>query len=273
MEENKVYIVPDIHCRSFYKPVLEVKDHPVVMLGDFMDPYRFEDEVSDEQGLENLKEIIDYARNNSNVVLLVGNHDASFVWSYLGWERTAHKYYDELHKLYRDNIDLFKPIHRINDTLFTHAGICNGWINIMNRAGYQLTEDNIEEFINSEFQKELENETAANKDWLWPSLKSPIFDVGRSRGGRAPYGGPFWADYYGDFYKPAGWQTYQIFSHTLTEVVGVIRPEIGGVCIDSRAIFEYNPKTHFIKPSEINTEETKKQIINHSWKGYTIKIS
>lgn len=71
---GKVYILPDIHCRSFYKPILEVKDSPVVFLGDYMDMYHFEDGLSDEQGLENLKEIIDYARNNSNVTLLAGNH-------------------------------------------------------------------------------------------------------------------------------------------------------------------------------------------------------
>lgn len=190
----------------------------------------------------------------------------------MGWERTPQKYYKELHELYRDNIDLFKPIHRINDTLFTHAGICSGWIINMNRDGYQLTENNIEEFINSEFQKELERETAESSNWLWPSLKSPIFEVGRSRGGRAPYGGPFWADYYDDFRKPAGWITYQIFSHTLTETVGIVRSQAGGACVDSRAIFEYDLETHLLKPSEINTEQTKRLITKRYLEGETLKL-
>lgn len=36
---NTIYIVPDVHCRSFYKPILQIKDKPIVFLGDYMDPY------------------------------------------------------------------------------------------------------------------------------------------------------------------------------------------------------------------------------------------
>lgn len=71
--ENKIYIVPDVHCRDFYKPVLNIKDKPVVFLGDYMDPYVYEG-FTDKHGIKNLQEIIDFARNNKNVTLLVGNH-------------------------------------------------------------------------------------------------------------------------------------------------------------------------------------------------------
>lgn len=37
--ENKIYIVPDVHCRNFYKPILRIQDEPVIFLGDYMDPY------------------------------------------------------------------------------------------------------------------------------------------------------------------------------------------------------------------------------------------
>ena len=37
---NNLIVVPDVHCRNFYKPVLEITDKPVVFLGDYMDPYR-----------------------------------------------------------------------------------------------------------------------------------------------------------------------------------------------------------------------------------------
>ena len=36
---DNIYIVPDVQCRSFYKPVLQIKDKPVIFLGDYMDPY------------------------------------------------------------------------------------------------------------------------------------------------------------------------------------------------------------------------------------------
>lgn len=41
-----------------------------------MDPYRYEG-TDDKDGIENLEEIIDHARNNKNITLLVGNHDCS----------------------------------------------------------------------------------------------------------------------------------------------------------------------------------------------------
>ena len=38
-----------------------------------MDPYYYEG-FHDENGIENLEEIFDFARNNKNVTLLLGNH-------------------------------------------------------------------------------------------------------------------------------------------------------------------------------------------------------
>ena len=34
---DKMLIVSDIHCRSFYKPILNVKDTPIIFMGDYMD--------------------------------------------------------------------------------------------------------------------------------------------------------------------------------------------------------------------------------------------
>ena len=92
---NKIYILPDIHARSFYKPILQVKDSPVIFLGDYMDPYGFE-ETSDEDGVANLEEIFEFAKKNKNVTLLAGNHDASFIWSYLGFERTSYGFFTNI---------------------------------------------------------------------------------------------------------------------------------------------------------------------------------
>jgi len=46
----------------------------------------------------------------------------------------------------------------------------------------------------------------------------------------------------------------------------------GLACIDSRAIFEYYPDTHLIKPSEINDEKTKAEIPEKAWEGDTIRL-
>lgn len=272
MENNRIWVIPDVHCRNFYKPILNIKDEQVVFLGDYMDSYYWEGN-SDKQGIDNLQEILEYAKNNKNVTLLFGNHDCSWMWSALGWERTSQKYYQELHKIYRDNVNLFSIAKRIGDTLFTHAGVCNGWINTMNNIfnhqnkNFQITQDNIVDYLTNEFLLELESDDVPNQHFMYSSLDSEIFCVGRSRGGRAPYGGPVWCDFYDDFNSPENWNLYQIFSHTQGEMTGLVRVNYNGACVDSRAIFEYYPEKHLIIPSQINDEKTKSEIYNSSWKG------
>ena len=272
----KIIVVSDEHCRSFYKPVLNVKDTPIIFMGDYMDPYYWEG-FDDEDGIEKLKEIIEFAKNNKNVILLTGNHDASWIWSPMGFERTSRKYYQELHKIYRDNINLFHPIHKVGDTIFTHAGINDGWIKVVNEilvnkgSTFQITEDNIVSYIENEWALELQNDEAPNQHFGYASLNSNIFDIGRSRGGDASYGGPFWSDLYSDWMNPEGWQCVQVFSHQQGEITGQLRTWNGGICVDCRAIFEYNPDTHLMKPSELNDENTKCEIPEYCWKGEIIK--
>ena len=275
---NKIYVIGDIHCRNFYKPILQVKDTPVVFLGDYMDKYWYEG-TTDVEGIENLKEIFSYARNNKNVILLAGNHDHNEIWSPLAAMRTSMEYYQELHKLYRDNIDLLHPIYKIKDTVFTHAGINRGWINTQNdifkREGrnFQLNQDNIIPYIENEWTLELQNDKVPNQHFLYPSMNSSIFDIGRSRGGEAMYAGPFWSDFYGDFFgHPDGFNFYQIVGHTQLEFTGSMGLGDGLACIDSRAIFEYDLDTHHIKPSEINDEKTKSEIQDYCWKGGFIQF-
>lgn len=260
--ENKIYIVPDVHCRDFYKPVLDIKDKPVIFLGDYMDPYVNEG-FTDKHGIKNLQEIIDFARNNKNVTLLVGNHDCSWIWDALRWERTSYLYYKELHQLYRDNIDLFTPCVRLGDILFTHAGISDGWIDHMNnmleykKSSLRLNQDNVVMYIDNEFRNELVREGSVHRGMSSPYLESPIFDVGAIRWGDSTYGGPFWNDIR-EYQDPEGWTIKQIFSHTQLEKTGSFVTKGNGTCTDSRAIFEYNLDNNTLSLwQEENSEEKK----------------
>lgn len=275
---NLALLVPDIHCRSFYKPVLQVTDKPVIFLGDYMDKYWWEG-TTDEEGIENLREIFDFARKNKNVILLAANHDVNFIWSPVAALRTEYEHYKELHKLYRDNIDLLHPIYKIKDTIFVHGGINSGWINIQNdwfeRTGrnFKLTKDTIIPYIENEWELELKHDKAPNNHFLNVSMDSPIFDIGKSRGGDAIYAGPFWSDYRYDYMgHPEGFDFYQIVGHTQMEFTGTIALDDGLACVDSRAIFEYDLDTHYIKPSDINDEETKAEIKDYCWKGGFIQF-
>ena len=196
----------------------------------------------------------------------------------MGFERTSQEYYKELHKIYRDNIDLFHPIYKIGDTIFSHAAICTGWINRLNsyfefkKSDFRITEENILSYIQNEWYLELKHDKAIPSGW-YSILESPIFDIGRSRGGDSAYGGPFWADLYADYWsRPFDWKNYMITGHQQQETTGSIFMDDGLACIDSRAIFEYNLETHFIVPSQLNDEETKAKIPDSAWKGKTIRF-
>lgn len=72
---DTIIICPDIHCRDFYKPILNIKNKSIVFLGDYLDPYNWEG-FSFENGLENLEEIIEFKKKFPNqVTLLFGNHE------------------------------------------------------------------------------------------------------------------------------------------------------------------------------------------------------
>lgn len=254
MDQNNIIIVPDVHCRDFYKPVLSVKDRPIIFLGDYMDPYSYEG-TNDHDGFANLEEIIDFAKTNPNVTLLCGNHDESWIWDALGFERTSYYWYHDLHTLYRENIQLFKPCLKVNNVLFTHAGVSAGWINTMNRifeineTNFTLNENNIVSYIGNEFEKELQRDGVLG-GFLNRDLESPIFCIGRYRGGYAPHGGPFWNDF-DEYRDPEGWNTIQIFSHSQREITGSIGNKGNGYCVDSRAIFEYDFENKKISPITI----------------------
>jgi hypothetical protein len=138
-------------------------------------------------------------------------------------------------------------------------------------SSFRITEESVIPYIENEFALELKNDTAPNQHFMYSSLNSPIFCIGRSRGGDDPYGGPFWADFeYDHWYRPDDWKCYQICGHQQGEHTGLVRTGDYIACLDSRAIFEYYPDTHFVKPSEINDEKTKAEIPEKAWKGATI---
>lgn len=255
MEQDKILICPDVHGRDFYKPLLNIKDKPIVFLGDYLDPYDYEG-ITDKHAIENFEEILDFAKSNDNVTLLLGNHDESYIWSFMTFERTSYIYYKELHKLYRDNIKLFKPCLKRDGLLFTHAGVSNGWINMVNRdfeldeSSFRLTQDNIDVYIGNEFEKELEFDTAVIH-FSNQYLRSPIFSIGYARWGDSPNGGPFWNDFNDEYWDPEGWNLIQIFGHTQREVTGTIGINGNGYCVDSRAIFEYDIKNKIVSKADI----------------------
>lgn len=126
-------IIPDIHGRAFWKKAVEAKeDEKIIFLGDYTDPYPHEG-IEPREGLRSLREVIEFKKFHSdNVVLLLGNHDLSYISNYLPKCRHDYENHDEIKRLISDNLELFDILHEetIGDSsvMFSHAGLLSDWL-------------------------------------------------------------------------------------------------------------------------------------------------
>lgn len=127
---SKIIIIGDIHGRGSWKTIIEKeKDATMfVFLGDYVSSH---DNISGEDQLKNLFEILEYKENNPDkVILLRGNHDMQ----HLGY------YWAECSGYFRDVEEVIsKPEVReryLRDTqwvyvkdniIFSHAGVTKRW--------------------------------------------------------------------------------------------------------------------------------------------------
>ena len=216
----KILVNGDIHGRDFWKePCNEIdKFDKLVFLGDYLDPYGFED-ITVRDAIENFKNIIDFAKNNMDkVVLLLGNHDMPYFSktykSFSMWHcRHAYDDYDEIAKIFEKNKNLFKIAHVEDDVLFTHAGCTSGWLKDVFTEQYKITSlDDLAFSLNNLLNTE-------------NGLRY-LYMVSRERGGYDFNGSCIWADknetYWDQVSKLDGEQRVhdihsikQVFGHTL----------------------------------------------------------
>ena len=237
-----IIIVPDVHGRSFWKRLLKEKIDPgttIVFLGDYIDPYP-RDGVTPEDAIEGLKEVIEFAKNNSNVVLLLGNHDGQYIDLSRTVSRFSFEHSHEIFNLFYDNRDLFRLAYMEGNVVFTHAGITRTWLN---SHGLEENPENLVKYLNS-FSKYISSTwiMEVNPYDLCLTDGVPIRDVGRVRGGYAASGSPIWADIEellaAPAFKDLGY--YQICGHTQLRDTGTFIHRDNFWMVDSREIFVYD---------------------------------
>lgn len=250
MNTNEIIVCPDIHGRSFWKKLLEDKtDRHIVFLGDYLDPYFYEFGSMDQedickQAISNFEEIIAFKNANPDwVTLLVGNHCVHYLGIAEDTCRMDTRNLPTIFKLFNENKNLFQVAYRWNNTLFTHAGVCTGWLKQRHYED-KITADNVEAYLNN---------LLLSVEWKVPTIgwsgcrdytESPLTDIGRSRGGYAPYGGPMWADMY-DMIEGTAFngELIQIVGHTQQEGTGSVIHKDNFYCCDSRSLFVWNNET------------------------------
>ena len=235
---NDIMIVPDVHGRTFWKEAKDF-DGKIIFLGDYVDPYTHYEDVTYEDALANLKEIIEFAKVNENVVLLTGNHDMTYFIDPCVCEcRTDWDNFPEIRNLFRDNASMFKLAHYENyngkDIIFTHACLHDAWL----VSSGCICEDAKSKvyWLNEEFDK-VKNNGFDKRDAFVHKLSV----VSWERGGWGSIGSVVWGDvrecsgFLKDESKPIN-----IFGHTQLNEDGAVANIGNCFCIDSRKCFSLN---------------------------------
>lgn len=130
-------IIGDIHGRTCWKDI--VCDNAVnVFLGDYLSQY--DPSYDFEHCATNFQEIVDFAKERPETVLLIGNHDEDhWHWRHMkhasrfDWENA-----DKIFALFEENKDMFRLAYPIGDKcLATHAGVSVLWYNNVFSGSYE----------------------------------------------------------------------------------------------------------------------------------------
>lgn len=150
----KIGVIPDVHgCIAWKKNVEKFKDcDKIVFLGDYVDS--FNDDERGLKALENMKDIVSFAKSDSRVTLLVGNHDFENYWFRCGkCSGFQLDYYLVYNKFFEENADLFKIAVDYDGWVFSHAGFTRTWYEetvkaLKSRIGNFEFPDSPVEFVN-----------------------------------------------------------------------------------------------------------------------------
>lgn len=225
METKKtILVVPDVHGRNFWRKAKGFEGE-IIFLGDYLDPYPHEG-ITMETAIEVFREIIEWAKENPKVHLLLGNHDWHYIYPSFNATRKDPFYADVVQAIFLQNSSLFHRYWFADGTLFTHAGLGKGWMRWIGQTNWRKALDGANE--------------------------NDMFACGPERFGRQPFSGPLWMD----FRELDPWRPYflhkdrlwldeevrfQIFGHTQQVETGSIASSQGWASIDSRAVFEVDP--------------------------------
>lgn len=225
----KILINPDIHGRIFWKYSIEHKDefNKIIFLGDYLDAYSPDLLLKEE---DNFKEIIQFKKDNlDKVILLLGNHDCSYINSKILPSSRYNPFKAGIyHKLFNDNLDLFQLIYIYDKYLFSHAGVYEEWL--------KMCDLNLDDLINYDLDK----------------LASYLNVLDYYRGGYGNVGSCIWADIRDSETEKLLKGYYHIFGHTQLKFK-VSTSEFS--CLDCRVPFSLDSETGRInKLMDIPTE-------------------
>lgn len=133
--------IGDLHGKNVWKQIDPTQYDNIVFIGDYLDSFI----VSDNDMMNNLADIIEFAKTYSNVTLLIGNHEIHYLVDNLNYAGYRASIASQAKSLLKSNMELFSFAKLIDNTLLTHAGLTDTWYNkhayeIENTTGDDLIE-------------------------------------------------------------------------------------------------------------------------------------
>lgn len=156
---SRVLVIPDVHLKPWIFDEAEKVDkssyEDIVVLGDLVDDWGKGNDLGAYE--ETLNRAAEFGKEHGESLWCYGNHDVSYLWDAMesGYSVQARlTAVDGITKLERILEDRYKFVHRIDNVLFSHAGVTETFV--LHSCGYHVKEiDDILAKINRMGKQEL----------------------------------------------------------------------------------------------------------------------
>ena len=124
---SRVCVIPDMHGSSAWEAVHSLKFDYSVSLGDWFD----NPDISTIQQIKNFKRYMEWVKiDPEHRFTCIGNHDLAYLDEYPYQEISGHDavHHEEISHLLMSNIKFLRPYVKIENCVFSHAGVSAFWL-------------------------------------------------------------------------------------------------------------------------------------------------
>ncbi|SEF60198.1 Calcineurin-like phosphoesterase [Butyrivibrio sp. Su6] len=140
---SRVLVIPDVHLKPWIFDEADKVDkssyEDIVVLGDLVDDWGKGNDIDAYE--ETLKRAAEFGKEHGESLWCYGNHDVSYLWDAMesGYSVQARiTVIEGITKLERILEDRYKFVHRIDNVLFSHAGVTETFV--LHSCGYHVKE-------------------------------------------------------------------------------------------------------------------------------------
>lgn len=140
---SRVLVIPDVHLKPWIFDEADKVDkssyEDIVVLGDLVDDWGKGNDLGAYE--ETLNRAAEFGKEHGESLWCYGNHDVSYLWDAMesGYSVQARLTVIEgITKLERILEDRYKFVHRIDNVLFSHAGVTETFV--LHSCGYHVKE-------------------------------------------------------------------------------------------------------------------------------------